>query len=130
VWDRPLLGDEEPSDSPRTFLQVGSFAGFGGALFVSDPRPPGDFHSVSHEDWAWVALPAEQIDGVPAVYFDQPSGTQFPPRAVMTLEQLREVALEWINTGERPTCVAWLTVNSLRWKLDGLGDIAQSPDMM
>lgn len=130
VWDRPLLGNEDPGDSPRGFLQVGFFAGFGGALFVSDSRPPGDFHSVPEADWAWIALPAEQIHGVPAVYFDQPSQTQFPPRAVMTMDQLRAVALEWVNTGYRPTSVEWLAVNNLRWKLDGLGDIARSPDMM
>ncbi|MGH7606015.1 MAG: hypothetical protein ACREME_01635, partial [Gemmatimonadales bacterium] len=47
VWDRPLLGHEGPDNSPRQFLQVGFFAGFGGALFVSDPRPPGDLHSVT-----------------------------------------------------------------------------------
>lgn len=125
VWDRPLLGNEDPSGSPRTFLQVGYFARFGGAVFVSDPRPPGDFHSAPDEDWAWIAMPAGQIAGVPAVYFDQASGTQFPLRAVMTMEQLRAVALEWVNAGERPTSVEWLAVNSLRWKLDDLGGIEQ-----
>ena len=70
-------------------------------------------------------MPAEQIAGVPAVYFDQASGTQFPLRAVMTMEQLRAVALEWVNAGERPTSVEWLAVNSLRWKLDDLGGIEQ-----
>jgi hypothetical protein len=36
----------------------------------------------------------------------------------MTVEELRVVALEWVNTGE-PTTVEWRPVNTLRWRLDG-----------
>ena len=125
VWDRPVgMGNGAPGRS----LQVGYFAKFGGALFYDDPRPPGD-NSVTDEDWAWLALRPRPLADVPAVYFDQESGTMFPPRCVMPMDELHEVVLEFVNTGERPSSVEWLTVNDLRWKLDGAGDTALSEDM-
>lgn len=101
-------------------MQVGYFAGFGGVLFVDETTPEG-------EDWAWIAQHERHIHGLPAVYYDQETLTQFPPRMVMTIEMVRDVVLEWVETGRRPESVEWVPVNSFRWKLDGLGDIAESP---
>ncbi len=55
---------------------------------------------------------------------------QFPPRMVMTIDMVREVVLEWVETGQRPTSVEWVPMNDYQWKLAGLGAIARSPDMM
>src|SRR6266545_7532910 len=74
VWDRPVgIGQ----GSPRRFLQVGIFAKFGAALFYDDPRRPGD-HAPAIEDSVWIACRPDPIADPPMVYFDQPSGTQFP----------------------------------------------------
>jgi hypothetical protein len=122
VWDRPVgMG----AGAPGRGLQVGYFARFGGALFYDDPRPLGD-NSPTTEDWAWLALRPRPLADVPAVYFDQESGTAFPPRCVMPLDELRELVLDFVNTGERPRSVDWLTVNDLHWKLDAMGEIAGS----
>jgi hypothetical protein len=121
VWDRPVgIGQ----GAPRRFLQVGFFARFGAALFYHDPRPPTDLQSVTTEDSVWIALRPEPMADVPMVYFDQESGTQFPPAAVMPLDELRELVLEWCNSSEWPSSVPWLTVNSLSWTLTDHGDIA------
>jgi hypothetical protein len=47
VAEPPVRLEEPPKDGP--WMEVGFFAGFGGALFVSDHGPSGDFHSVSGE---------------------------------------------------------------------------------
>ncbi|MGQ0838047.1 Imm1 family immunity protein [Actinokineospora sp.] len=120
TWDRPVgMGN----GAPHQCLQAGYFAKFGGLLFTHDPRDPGD-NSATDEDWAWLAVRARPLADVPAVYFDQESGILFPPRCVLPMNELREVVLEFVHTGERPASVEWLTVNDFRWKLDGAGDIA------
>jgi hypothetical protein len=119
VSDRPIIAHGQ---TPLRWLQVGYFAQFGGALFVDETVPDG-------ADWAWLAVRPKFLHSTPAVYFDQDSETQFPPRCVMTMNELREVALDWSATGERPASIAWQAVNSFRWKLDGAGDLAPSPDM-
>ena len=120
LWDRPVgMGLGDP---PRRWVQVGFFARFAGLLFVDDTNP-------DSEDWAWIAAQHQPITDPPTVYYDQESQTPFPPRSIMTIEEVRAVLLEWFDTGERPNSVRWLTVNDLRWKLDGLGDTALSPDM-
>jgi hypothetical protein len=107
----------------RRWLEVGFFAGFGGIVFVDETAPDGD-------DWAWLAKHQDHIDGLPPVYFKyEMDQVQFPPRMVMTIDMVREVVLEWVETGQRPTSVEWVPVNDYQWKLDGLGDIAQAPDM-
>jgi len=121
VWDRPVgIGQ----GTPRRWLQVGFHAGFGGVFFYDDPRSATDQQSVTGEDWAWVALRSPPMDDPPIVYFDQDTHTQFPPRAVMPLEELRELVGQWVNCGARPTSVEWLTVNALRWTLASNGDLA------
>lgn len=120
VWDRPVgMGN----GTPKTKLQVGYFARFGGAAFFDESQPQGD-------DWAWIALPAEPMEDAPLVYFNQEDDVVFPARAVMPLDELRELVVEWVETGRRPGSIEWQAVNDYRWKLDGLGGIAQSPDMM
>lgn len=42
---------------------------------------------------------------------------------------VRDVVLEWVETGKRPSSVEWVPVNTFQWKLDGLGDLAPSTDM-
>ncbi len=101
----------------RRWLEVGLFAGFGGALFVDETTPEGD-------DWAWIALPREPSTDVPEVYLDRPSRTRFPPHTVMPVDELHDVILEWVSAGERPASVSWLAVNDFRWRLDGAGEIA------
>jgi hypothetical protein len=120
--NRPVgLGD---GTFPRQCLQVGYFARFGGVMFRADPRVPAD-RAPATEDWAWLALRQRLLADTPAVYFDQESGTLFPPKCVMPMDEVRKVALEFASTGERPKSVRWLTVNDLRWKLDGAGDVVE-----
>ncbi|MGQ0838046.1 Imm1 family immunity protein [Actinokineospora sp.] len=119
VDDRPLLPGERLST--RRWMEVGYFAKFGAALFIDETTPEG-------ADWAWIAVPQRRIADLPGVYYDQDSQTQFPPRCVMPIDELREVVVEWVRAGERPTSVDWLVVNNFRWKLDGAGDIVTSDD--
>lgn len=123
VWDRPVGFGQ---GAPRRFLQVGFWARFGGALFYDDPRPATGLQSATSEDWAWIALRSEPISDPPTVYFDQDSGTWFPRAAVMPIDELRELVVEWCDTGERPTSVRWRTVNALSWGLSDTGEIAAS----
>lgn len=106
----------------RRWLTVGFFAQFGGILFVDETTPEG-------EDWAWLARRPRFLHSTPAVYYDHESSIQFPPACVMPVDEIAPVALEWVASGQRPTSVEWLAVNSHIWKLDGAGDIASSPDM-
>lgn len=119
VWDRSAgMGN----GVPKRWLQVGFYARFGGAVYFDETQPEG-------EDWAWIALPDKPTADAPPVYFTQETGVQFPPRAVMPLSELREIVVEWVEIGRRPSSVEWLAVNDYRWELDGAGDIALSPDM-
>ena len=95
----------------------GPFGRFGGVFFSDETVSEG-------EDWAWLALRPEPFPDPPFVYFDQEAQVQFPSKTIMPVSELREVVVEWANTGERPTCVPWLTVNAPIWTLDGAGDIA------
>jgi hypothetical protein len=119
VWDRPAgMGNGVPS----TRLQVGYFAGFGGAVFFDEAQPDG-------ADWAWIALPRQPMEDPPRVYFNQEDGVVFPRHAVMPLCELRDLVLDWANSGQRPTRVGWLVVNDYRWNIDSAGDLAVSADM-
>jgi hypothetical protein len=118
VWDRPVFQGEA---SPKRRMIIGFFARFGGAMFVDETTPDG-------EDWAWLAIQPFRLDGTPTIYFDQDGKISFPPRCVMTIEDLREVVLDWVNTGKRATVVEWLPVNTYLWTLDGAGEVVLSPD--
>lgn len=121
IDSKPLLDGD--SLTRRVWMEAGYFAKFGGVLFIDETTPEG-------QDWAWIAHHQDQIEGVPVVYYDEDTETQFPPRMVMTVDMVHDVVLEWLETGERPATVDWVPVNGFRWKLDGLGDIADSPDMV
>jgi hypothetical protein len=112
VWDRPVGVGQ---GAPRRYLQVGFHGGHGGPLFYDDPRPAGH-REPTPGDWAWLALRAEPLSDPPVVWFDQDSSTQFPASAVMTLLELKELVMEWVQRGERPSSVEWAVVNSLRWR--------------
>lgn len=112
VADRPVLGRQYPD----RWLRIGFHEGFGGALFYDGSRLEG-------EDWSWAALAAQPLPHPPTIYFDTQGGVIFPPRTVMPMEQLRAVVLEWVETGEQPTSVEWLTLNDLVWRLDKDGNV-------
>lgn len=38
---------------------------------------------------------------------------QFPPDAVIPLEQVRDALLEFQRTGSRPTCVQWQVIEAV-----------------
>jgi hypothetical protein len=115
LWDRPVgMGLGDP---PRRWVQIGFFARFAGLLYVDDT-------DAASEDWAWIAVRRQPIVDPPTVYYDQESRTSFPPRSIMTVEEVRDVLLEWFDSGERPGSVRWLTVNDLRWKLDEFDHLA------
>ena len=88
VADQPVMGDPWPDRWVRT----GAHDGFGGVLFADQTVPRG-------EDWCWVALAAEPLSDAPTVYYDDQGDVAFPPRAVMPVEQVRSVVLEWVETG-------------------------------
>lgn len=113
-------------DDPRRFLRTGSDREVGAALFYDDPREPGQAQEIVTGDWAWVALNPEPLAHAPTIYYDQPTPVIFPRRAVLPLDRLRAVVLEWTDTGRRPTCVDWLAVNSLSWELDETGEVLDS----
>jgi hypothetical protein len=52
------------------------------------------------------------------VHYDLDGGTIFPPACVMPLTRRRRtVVLERVRTGQRPTSVDWMSINSLVWEL-------------
>ncbi|OLF11451.1 hypothetical protein BLA60_10770 [Actinophytocola xinjiangensis] len=104
------------ADDTNKWLTVGFYAKFGAALFVDETTPEGS-------DWCWGALRPTPIEDPPPIYYDQPTGTLFPPRCVMPLGELREVILEWVRTGQRPTSVEWLPINGLAWDLTDDGRV-------
>jgi hypothetical protein len=53
-------------------LRSGTFARFGGLLFINETTPNG-------EDWAWLAGRSKPLVDLPTVSFDQDSRTAFPP---------------------------------------------------
>jgi hypothetical protein len=115
IWDRPAgIGD---NGTPDRWVQVGFYGKFGGLLLIDETTPQG-------ADWAWIAAQTKPIADAPVVYFDQDSRTQFPAQSVMTMEELRNVLLEWFDTGTRPTSAQWLTVNSFRRTLDSDRNLA------
>lgn len=115
VTDRPVY-EYTSNDWPQRWLRVGFHNGYGGVFF-------GDETTADGEDWAWLALAAEPLAEAPLVYFDQDGDVVFPPRAVMPLDEVRAVVLEWVRTGDRPRSVDWLTINSLVWHLTDNGQV-------
>lgn len=114
VWDRQW---------PARWLRVGFHNGFGGALFVDETVPDG-------HDWSFAALAPDPMPSAPTVYFDQDGEVAFPPRTVMPIERLREVVLEWVETGERSRSVTWMPINALVWRLDKDGHpVVRSPGL-
>ncbi|HVV20115.1 MAG TPA: Imm1 family immunity protein [Pseudonocardiaceae bacterium] len=112
VTDEPIRRGQWP----RRWMRVGFHDGFGGALFVDQTVP-------DRGDWSWAALAAEPMADAPTVYFDQDGDVAFPPGAVMPVDQLRAVVLEWVETGERPRSVEWTPINALVWRLDESGRV-------
>lgn len=109
VGDRPQF-DHAAGDHPARWLRIGFHHGVGGAFFCDETTTAGS-------DWAWLALAADPPTDGSLVYFDQDAESAFPPRSVMALDRLRAVVLEWVETGQRPTSVRWLPINSLVWQL-------------
>jgi Immunity protein Imm1 len=107
---------DDTSDAAERWLTVGFYAKFGAALFVDETTPDG-------ADWCWAVLRPNPIEDPPPIYYDQPAGTLFPPRCVMPLSELRDVILEWVRTGQRPTSVEWLPINGLVWELTEEGQV-------
>ncbi|MGQ0840905.1 Imm1 family immunity protein [Actinokineospora sp.] len=106
---------------PRRWMRTGYHGTYGAALFVDETAAP--------NDWAWAALNPEPITGPPTIYYDQPAETIFPSACVLPLGLLREVILEWVQTGDRPISVDWIPVNGLSWELteDGGVHVPQRP---
>ncbi|MGH3622844.1 MAG: Imm1 family immunity protein [Sciscionella sp.] len=115
VTDQPVL-DFTNNEWPRRWLRVGFHDGYGGVFF-------GDETTADDEDWAWLALASEPLTEAPLVYFDQDGEVAFPPGAVMPLDEVQAVVLEWVRTSERPRSVDWLTINTLVWHLTNDGQV-------
>ncbi|MDQ3576864.1 MAG: Imm1 family immunity protein, partial [Actinomycetota bacterium] len=115
VWDGSITFPGPKEKRPRRWLRIGYHNGHGAAFFHDDTTSVG-------EDWAWIAVSAEPMTDAPSIFYDLPTPVIFPPVAVMPLERLRELILEWCRTGERPHCVRWQAVNSQVWDLDERGD--------
>ncbi|HEY0641222.1 MAG TPA: Imm1 family immunity protein [Pseudonocardiaceae bacterium] len=113
VWDRPVGGDT--GGHPRRWLRIGYDNGVGAALFHDGGAAPGD-------DFAWLTVGSSRAAAGP-VYYDRDRPTIFPAGSVLPLGRLRDVILEWVRTGERPTSVEWLPVNSLTWDLTAAGEL-------
>jgi immunity protein Imm1 of predicted polymorphic toxin system len=118
VSDEPVVGENGPW--PRRWMSTGHHRGFGAAFFHDDAVPRG-------ADWAWVAVNPEPLADAPTIFHDDSTPVIFPPVAVMSLERLQEVILEWCETGMRPTGVDWLAVNSQSWDLDERGNVLSEP---
>jgi hypothetical protein len=120
VWHKPVVMLDSHKEWPKAWMRIGYHNGYGAAFFHDDSTPP-------DEDWAWIAVSPDPVDDPPTIFYDTPTPVIFPPAAVMTLASLREVILQWCRTGERPTNVDWLTVNSQDWDLDEAGTVLPEP---
>lgn len=120
VWHKPVALLEPHIEWPSAWLRIGYHNGFGAAFFHDDSTPPGT-------DWAWIALNPDPMPDAPSIFYDLPTPVIFPPVAVMPLDCLREVILEWCRTGLRPASVEWLTVNSQIWDLAEDGAVLPEP---
>jgi hypothetical protein len=56
---------------------------------------------------AWITRNPQAPDRVPELLFDPEGGTNYPANAAVPVDQLRQAIEEYLDTGERPTCVAW-----------------------
>ncbi|SDD92866.1 Imm1 family immunity protein [Actinokineospora iranica] len=120
VWGGPATFPGPQGKRPRRWLRIGYHGGYGAAFFHDDLTPPGD-------DWAWIALNPDPLADAPSIFYDLPTPVIFPPVAVLPLDQLRDVILDWCRTGERPAGVRWLAVNSQVWDLDEHGEVVPDP---
>lgn len=120
VWRKPVVLLDPHKEWPAEWMRIGHHHGFGAAFFHDDSTPPDD-------DWAWIAVNPKPMADAPTIFYDVPTPVIFPPVAVMPLDRLREVVLEWCRTGLRPTCVEWLTINSQVWDLDEDGNVLREP---
>ncbi|MGH3625350.1 MAG: Imm1 family immunity protein [Sciscionella sp.] len=120
VGDKPAYDDTALGKIADAWLRVGVYQSHGGVFFCDQSGRAG-------QDWAWAALAPEPRQDTPTVYFDQDAETTFPPQAVMPLNQLRAVVLEWLETGEQPRSVQWMPINGLVWRVTEDGQAIVPP---
>jgi hypothetical protein len=100
---------------PKRWMRTGYHGEFGAALFVDETAAP--------NGWAWATMNPEPMTEPTTIYYDQAAETIFPPMCVLPLTRLRDVILEWVRTGERPTSVDWMPINGLVWELTEDGGV-------
>lgn len=119
LGDIPAYADDAQGQVADSWLRIGLHRGHGGAYFYYQGERKG-------EDWSWIALPAESAESTSdaaTVYFDRGTQTVFPAKSVMPVKRLRELVLEWIDSGRPPGSVRWQPVNGLVWQVTDDGEV-------
>lgn len=93
---------------PDRMFKLDVDRGFG-ALHYVGPDPAGEAGSFGY----WVTLAGEPVQNPPTLYVDKDNKTEFPPDAVILLDQVRDALLEFQRTGSRPTCVQWQATDAV-----------------
>jgi len=103
AWDRPAGA---PHDGyPAHQLKVVYRAGYGAAHFTNNDPGGGPVG-------AWLAHTASPPTAVPAPTYDpwDPTRVSIPADALLTIDALGAVAIEYAETGQRPARVDWTPV--------------------
>lgn len=57
--------------------------------------------------YAWITHNPQPLLDTPEQLFDPEAGTSYPTTAAIPVRQLRAAIEEYLQAGERPTCVQW-----------------------
>jgi hypothetical protein len=103
VWDRPAGG--EANEYPSQQLKIVYNDGMGAAHYTNGDTGHGPAG-------AWLAQTDQPPADPPEVIYDpwDPDRVTLPPTAMLTIDQLREIAENYAGTGQRPTGVEWAPV--------------------
>lgn len=95
LYDQDLSIPHQPGWVPETVLVVTVGHGWGAAYYRGPDR------------YAWITRNPRPAPNMPELMFDGEAGTNYPANAVIPRDQLRRAVEEYLETGNRPTCVDW-----------------------